>query len=226
MPKPLANAIAEHKAALDVLFRELKKHAYPYWSIRHNRAEAEFDHSFAEHVMTHTKNDSDDDGMYNRAVEDFNDSEEYLEESLETFLSKRGGYFELRKSIQTHTNAIVDVVTLALKRVWSLSNPDDLSRLPEGKLIESIPLKELLWYTRNYVHHHAEGKGPAKNKMLEFKERISQNIADEWHWVLSGDFESHFRIDKNENVSDEVVRIIGWRKYEDVLNDMTDYERT
>jgi hypothetical protein len=117
---------------------------------------------------------------------------------------------DLKKVIDTHAfsyQVLAGAILQIAKQGISIVN-NGLTACPDGRIIGNETLKNIIWQGRNQALHYEEG-------------RFSPQVISCFN-NLEHSFGSKFSLAQNQqqNLSKEVIELLGWRKYEAFERDM------
>ncbi|RYZ88893.1 MAG: hypothetical protein EOP04_08290 [Proteobacteria bacterium] len=226
------------KASISAKFEHMMVSAKPYWTLRDQMMEYNFEVGFNKFAYRHDKHHSGE----AEAWEDFGSKwmgyQKSLEDLKSTYGSVEQAFQKIKLDLLVDTDAILNQAFGVLKSQTNASKSSEIQK--QGRKLfgfspkyatdedqdrdyPHVLVKDLIWYGRNQVNHYMDEPGRAVAKLNEFKAIFIANIEEHVHWEYSTDIQTFFCPESKISMSDEILRILDWQSYDDFQRDLEIY---
>jgi hypothetical protein len=212
----------------------MRKAATEYWRLRQQITKQKYDLGFNKFAYRQDQYYSGED----EAWEDFGSKISSLDMKLELLTTQFGSvaaaFNKMKQNLLVDTDAILNAAFAILKGATNARSVTDIAA--EGRRVIGydchpeddadtpfVLVKDLIWYGRNQANHYMDPPGQAVSKLTEFRSTFADNLAEAWHPVYADDINIYFIPEAKISMSDEIIRILGWRKFEDFEQDLLEY---
>jgi hypothetical protein len=209
------------RSAIEPKFAHMNETANDYWRFRDLLLDYEYNRKFNEYAYRSDRHVSGE----REAYEDFGEKWQELEAQKEQYEKEYGSlqeaYLQKKLALLVDTDVMLNVARDFLKKWTGVSNPKDITS--KGRSACGIPVKNLIWFGRNQAQHHLDSRGPAVEELCKMKKKMVDKISKEKHCQYAQDISIHFRPEDKISMSDEIVKILDWRNFQDFSKDLMKY---